>query len=99
MLGLNKNLMTTHLLSSNQLSEMVSIAGPQVHQSFVTFQSQVKQLQNKINERVYDFYSQVPEQNELDRSWLPLLKKMASGGFERIDIVTTNYDLVIEVAT
>lgn len=93
-----QNLMTTHLLSSNQLSEMVSIPGPQVHQSFVAFQAQVKQLQNKINERVYDFYSQVPEQNELDRSWLPLLNKVASGGFDRIDIVTTNYDLVIEVA-
>ena len=76
----------------------VSIPGPQVYQSFVAFQAQVKELQNKINERVYDFYSQAPEQSELDRSWIPLLKKVASCGFDRIDIVTTNYDLVIEVA-
>jgi hypothetical protein len=55
------------------------------------------ELQNAINKNIYEFYSQAPGEDELERSWLPLMRWVA-GTFVRVDIVTTNYDLVIEHA-
>lgn len=94
-----EGLFASKLLSNNQLREPPSgISGQQIQQELIQLKYQVNLLQNNINERVYEFYSQLPEHEELERSWLPLLKKAASKDFDLIDIVTTNYDLVIEEA-
>lgn len=90
----------SRLLSSNQISQVSpsSNSGPAVHGQFEQLRNVINRLQDRINERVYDFYSQTPSVDELQRSWLPLLEHLASQDIKRIDIVTTNYDLVIEEA-
>ena len=95
----NEGLFASRLLANNQLRARPSgISGQQIQQELIQLKYEVNELQNKINERVYDFYSQIPKNKEIERSWMPLLKKMNSVNFDQIDIVTTNYDLVIEEA-
>lgn len=60
------------------------------------FNRQVGALKDQINSCVYDFYSLEPTMEELMGSWFPLLNLISSLGFESVDIVTTNYDVVLE---
>lgn len=89
-----------YLLTSNQIGSIAQSnnSGPGVHGQFSHLRTVVHHLQDQINERVYEFYSQAPEKNELKSSWLPLLEHLSSASFDQVDIVTTNYDLVIEHA-
>lgn len=57
-----------------------------------------RQLREKINELVYSFYSEYPEQGELQDNWMLLFQKALGGGYW-LDVFTTNYDLVIEKAS
>ena len=50
-----------------------------------------------INQQVFSFYKYVPNQIELSNNWLELFKYFQGIG-NRLDIFTTNYDLVIEQA-
>jgi hypothetical protein len=59
-----------------------------------------KELQKTIgliNQQVYDLYSSDPEPIELKNNWSPLVYRLIEFG-ARLDIFTTNYDLVIENA-
>ena len=59
-------------------------------------EDQIRTLQDRINALVYDFYGRHPNDNELT-DWVQLLKGLA----ERdpvIEIFTTNYDVVLELA-
>ena len=58
---------------------------------------QGEELTSKINERVYTLYRRAPQVDELERTWLPLLSK-ALELTSRVDVFTTNYDLVLEEA-
>ncbi|MGE5526987.1 MAG: SIR2 family protein [Rhodospirillaceae bacterium] len=63
-------------------------------------QGTVKQLDyliSQINQKVYDLYSALPESDDLARTWTPLLEGCGSLGV-RTEIVTTNYDMIIESA-
>ncbi len=71
--------------------------GSQTHKQFTQLRHAASVLQNEINQNIYDFYSQEPTSEELDASWVPLLKWSASR-FARVDLTTTNYDLVLEHA-
>lgn len=97
---LNPTNFASYLLSSNQIHQIApqSLSGQSIKAQFEALKSIVNDLKNRINERVYEFYSQIPTANELRDSWLPLLEKVISKHFDKIDIVTTNYDLIIESA-
>lgn len=89
-----------YLLRTNQIGTIVPANhnGQQTHNQFVALKNEISQLQNKINERVYEFYSQTPDEGELNNSWVPLMEYFKNHEFKTVDIVTTNYDLVIEAA-
>jgi SIR2-like domain len=72
--------------------------GQQTYAQFNLLEAKATALKNAINERIYDFFATQPNEGELDRSWVPLLRWAAGAGFNRIDLVTTNYDLVLEYA-
>ena len=57
----------------------------------------VKTLISGINKHVYEWYSPLPTQKQLDRSWLPLLRGLLQID-PRVEVFTTNYDLVLEQA-
>jgi hypothetical protein len=89
----------TALLLNNQvgqITQQVHIPGGTVFTQFESLKNITRALQEAINERVYDYYSKPPDQEELKRSWLPLLDVVETANFGCVDIVTTNYDLVIE---
>lgn len=88
------------LLKTNQISVIVpaNIPAQQTHEQLLRLKEVALRLQGEINKQVYKYYSQHPSESELGRSWLPLLHLIGSKKFFRVDIVTTNYDLVIENA-
>jgi hypothetical protein len=58
----------------------------------------VRKLRNDIAAKVYDFYSKIPTGTELQNNWQELFNFFATQGYWP-DVVTTNYDLVIEQAS
>ena len=88
------------LLATNQIAVITGHQhqGQATHAQFNQLKNLAVDLQNKINQNVYDFYSTQPTDAELANSWIPLLEWVSKAGFSRVDLVTTNYDLVIEGA-
>lgn len=84
--------LASRLLSTNEIAGItgMNIQGPSVHNQFQNLFLISQNLQDQINERVYEFYSQPPQLDELKRSWIPLLEYLSESEFKRIDIVTTN---------
>ena len=64
------------------------------------FESTVPQLDGlvrQINELVHRAYVARPSKDELGTTWIPLLRQLDSSA-NRMDVFTTNYDLVLEAA-
>lgn len=59
--------------------------------------NKVESLVSEINEYVYNFYADVPEVSSIESNWLSLFRSVGKTK-SKIDIFTTNYDLVIESA-
>jgi hypothetical protein len=57
----------------------------------------VDRLISQIDARVYELYAHEPEESALKNNWIPLLTELKLREW-RTDIVTTNYDTVIETA-
>lgn len=57
----------------------------------------VNGLIDLINRQVYEFFGREPNQNELAQTWMPLLKPLYAAGY-RVELATTNYDVVLEHA-
>src|ERR1041385_4384868 len=57
----------------------------------------LRRLRNAIDQQVYELYGQVPTESQLLTNWLRLLDALLTIDL-RVDIFTTNYDRVIEVA-
>jgi SIR2-like domain len=57
----------------------------------------IRALKNAINERIHDVYETIPTEQELSGNWTPLLRHLDEG-YSRVDLFTTNYDLVLETA-
>jgi hypothetical protein len=95
----SKDRFATRLLTKNQISSATGHQNPghQTYAQFGQLGAVAHNLSNSINQNIYGFYSQEPTPVELEASWLPLLRWTA-GVFARIDITTTNYDLVLEHA-
>lgn len=55
----------------------------------------INQLVSAIHQQVYGLYGRAPDTEELEETWLPLLRPMFDAGV-RVELVTTNYDLVLE---
>jgi hypothetical protein len=68
-----------------------------IRQSAADASPLIETLVGRIDEQVYDFYSRLPEESDLDGNWLKLLRALAVRG-SQVEVVTTNYDLVIEKA-
>ena len=52
-------------------------------------------VQSSINQLVYSLYRRLPTEAEIDEAWAPLLGKALEID-PRLDVFTTNYDLVLE---
>lgn len=59
--------------------------------------TEVERLVSQINARVYELYAHEPDESALRTNWIPLLNELKSREW-RTDIITTNYDTVIETA-
>lgn len=57
----------------------------------------LNQLTLAIHELVYDFYGSEPDRERLEDTWLPLLRPLVASK-ACVEVVTTNYDLVLEHA-
>lgn len=92
-----RDFFATNLLETNQISSVVgpNMAGQQILAQLSALEDHAVALQNKINEQIYRLYAQKPSLEEMERTWKPLLE-WASSAFDRIDLVTTNYDLIFE---
>jgi len=57
----------------------------------------VHRLRHAIDTQVYDLYGRVPSEEQILTNWLRLLDTLVTSNV-RVDIFTTNYDRIIEVA-
>lgn len=87
------------LLNRNKIASVIQSAQGQLTYNLLQeLELKVTNLYNTINEQVYSLYSEAPEESSLNETWIPFLKEIEDSGFNKVDIVTTNYDLVIEEA-
>ena len=96
----NKGSFLGNLLRTNHIQTIIPSINPDpnIFDGMAQLRNVIFHLQNIINEHVYEFYSQRPTREELEHSWLPLLNTIVDAEFENVDIVTTNYDRIIESA-
>jgi len=57
----------------------------------------VSGLMDSINLQIYDWYAHQPSHDQLEHNWLTLLRPLLLMK-ERVELFTTNYDLVLEIA-
>lgn len=55
----------------------------------------IDDLVSAIHQQVFALYGAIPNTEQLNETWLPLLRPMLDAGF-RVELVTTNYDVVLE---
>lgn len=77
------------LNSNHNIGQLTSIT--------TTASGQLTNLINEINACVYELYSKLPSKEQLDNTWTPLFESLSKIG-HKIEVVTTNYDMVIEAA-
>lgn len=75
--------------SNEQISQLANVASGAL--------ASIDALTSRINALVYEFYSDVPSEEDLKPNWISLLRKFKQLAVP-IEIVTTNYDIVIEEA-
>ncbi|MCC6071799.1 SIR2 family protein [Massilia sp. GCM10020059] len=89
------------LLATNQIRQIIgdgAVSGQSIIQVTSAIGHHIDALADKINALVYKLYSKTPSVEELDRTWMPLLTADGLQKFDKIDVVTTNYDMVLETA-
>jgi hypothetical protein len=57
----------------------------------------LERLEDAVNRQIYELYRPEPAAEDLDRTWIPLLSGLLSRE-TRVEICTTNYDIVLEEA-
>lgn len=87
------------VIPNNMLQEALKLPHPVNHYSGTARQALPKliDLRDRINAALYDCYSNIPSSEQLAQNWLPLLSGLKARKCWT-DIVTTNYDIVIEEA-
>lgn len=90
---------TAYMLQSNRLAQPLGAGHNLGHfdSAIRRAQTDVSRLVSQINARVYELYADEPDEDTLEGNWLPLLRELKAREW-RTDIVTTNYDTVIETA-
>jgi hypothetical protein len=92
--------LTGWMLSNNRLPNVIGQTSSTFgHLSTIvsTARVQLEALIGQINARVYELYSTLPSSEEIDDNWTALLNGCTRLG-PRVEIFTTNYDMVIEAA-
>lgn len=89
MLAENRLISALSQNSNQNVGHLIQIAS--------TARQQLTKVIGEINARVYDLYSKLPPDDGLDDTWIPLLDQLSQIG-PKIEVVTTNYDMVIEAA-
>lgn len=90
--------MSEYLFRTGNLGNVgVNLSSQQIQLQFGTVSAHLKALQEQIFDLVYQLYASAPEISKLETNWLPLLR-WAKEKYDYVEIVTTNYDLVIETA-
>lgn len=94
-----KNTFSAFMLHGNRLVRPLGSGHNLGHLDAAVRQNRanVDDLISKINARVYELYAHEPDERSLKSNWMLLLYSLASREW-RCDIVTTNYDTVIETA-
>lgn len=87
------------MLEGDRLSRAT---GVQIHragarQSAMEGLPRLTALVDSINRLVFDLYKRAPEKDELEATWLPLLSGLSASEWQ-VELVTTNYDVVLEHA-
>lgn len=88
------------IIAGNRLSKSVlkkDISLAEMTNLMNASSSQIDLLVSKINARVYDLYGQLPDDEQLDNNWTPLLKGLVGLG-AKIELITSNYDMILETA-
>jgi len=95
-MGNNRSLLGW-LMATNRLGKWRGSDTPfaSVIQEASITSSEVGRLVSDIDERVYELYRRPPEVEEIKENWLLLLAILKRIG-SHVEIVTTNYDVVIE---
>jgi hypothetical protein len=90
---------TAHMLQGNRLAAPLGSGHNLGHldAAIRRANTDVDRLVGQINARVYELYAYEPDEKALNANWIPLLKELKLREW-RTDIVTTNYDTVIETA-
>jgi len=90
---------TSHMLQGNRLAQSLGGGHNLGHLDTAIGKAltDVDRLIGQINARVYELYAHEPDESALRSNWIPLLKELKAREW-RTDIVTTNYDTVIETA-
>ena len=90
--------MSEYLFRTGNLGTVgITVNHQQIQNQFANVAAHLKALQDQIFNRVYQLYANSPEISKLEANWLPLLR-WAREKYDSVEIVTTNYDLVIETA-
>lgn len=87
------------VIPNNMLQEALKLPHPVNHYAGTAHQAlaHLIDLRDRINAALYDCYSNTPSAEQLASNWLPLLTGLKNRKIWT-DIVTTNYDIVIEEA-
>lgn len=94
----DQNSLTAHLFKTGSLGPLgFTQSSQQIQSQFAQTADHVRKLQTEIYDLVYRLYANQPDISKLNSNWLPLLR-WAKDKYDVVDIVTTNYDLVIETA-
>lgn len=85
------------LIPNNLLSKMVGSNAnvSQFAQVAKLAIGKVKNIRDRINAQLYEVYAETPTAEEVSTCWKPLIEGLVEQGFW-LDLVTTNYDLVVE---
>ena len=90
---------TAYMLQGNRLAQPLGAGHNLGHLDAAIRRAltDVDRLISQINARVYELYAHEPDESALRSNWILLLKELKARQW-RTDIVTTNYDTVIETA-
>lgn len=96
----DQNSLAGWILAGNRLAGAIGARTSNLNEVFQLARSgegRLRALVDNINARVYELYVQLPSESQLSQTWHPLLKGLEGTG-AKIEIVTTNYDMILEAA-
>jgi hypothetical protein len=95
----DQNRVAGWMLQANRLLGPIGQSWDPVHltQHLPRVVSNLEALVHEIKLQVYQWYSPEPNEQALASTWLPLMRPILKSG-EQVEVFTTNYDVVLEVA-